>query len=108
MSLPTVPPSGSANISANARIVLEKRYLVKDASGQPVEKPEEMFWRVATTIASKSPAAVGRIQSSFLTVEALTLREGFRLEQAYTTELSETPDAKEARRAFLEKREPTF
>src|SRR3984957_4886164 len=51
MSLPTVPPSGSANISANARIVLEKRYLVKDASGQPVEKPEEMFWRVATTIA---------------------------------------------------------
>src|ERR1700722_14029503 len=51
MSLPTVPPSGSANISANARIVLEKRYLVKDASGQPVEKPEEMFWRVATTVA---------------------------------------------------------
>jgi ribonucleoside-diphosphate reductase alpha chain len=51
MSLPTVPPSGSANISANARIVLEKRYLIKDASGKPVEKPEEMFWRVATTIA---------------------------------------------------------
>jgi ribonucleoside-diphosphate reductase alpha chain len=51
MPLPTVPPSGPANISANARLVLEKRYLIKDASGQPVEKPEEMFWRVATTIA---------------------------------------------------------
>jgi ribonucleoside-diphosphate reductase alpha chain len=51
MPLPTVPPSGNAQISANARTVLEKRYLVKDTTGKPVEKPEEMFWRVATTIA---------------------------------------------------------
>jgi ribonucleoside-diphosphate reductase alpha chain len=51
MPLPTVPPSGNAQISANARTVLEKRYLVKDATGKPVEKPEEMFWRVATTVA---------------------------------------------------------
>jgi ribonucleoside-diphosphate reductase alpha chain len=51
MPLPTVPPSGPATISANARLVLEKRYLIKDATGQPIEKPEEMFWRVATTIA---------------------------------------------------------
>lgn len=63
---------------------------------------------VATAIASKSPAAVRRIRDSFSTVEALTLREGFRLEQNYTTELSKTPDAEEARRAFLEKRRPAF
>jgi ribonucleoside-diphosphate reductase alpha chain len=31
--------------------VLEKRYLVKDQTGTPTEQPEEMFWRVATTVA---------------------------------------------------------
>ncbi len=61
---------------------------------------------VATAIAAKSPAAVRTIRESFLTVEGLGLREGFRLEQNYTTALSKTPDAEEARRAFLEKRKP--
>ena len=63
---------------------------------------------VASAIAAKSPAAVRRIRDSFSTVEALTLREGFRIEQTYTTELSKTPDAAEARRAFIEKRKPVF
>jgi ribonucleoside-diphosphate reductase alpha chain len=51
MPLPTTPPSGPVPFSQNARTVLEKRYLIKDASGKPLEKPEEMFWRVAKTIA---------------------------------------------------------
>ena len=63
---------------------------------------------LATTIAQKSPTAVRRIRSSFGTVEALGLRDGFRLEQAYTTELSRSADAEEARRAFFEKRKPDF
>ncbi len=45
------PPVGTAPLSSNARTVLEKRYLVKDATGMPIERPEEMFWRVATTVA---------------------------------------------------------
>ena len=40
-----------AAISANARVVLEKRYLVKDDNGNPAETPEELFFRVAENIA---------------------------------------------------------
>jgi len=42
----------AAQLSANATTVLEKRYLIKDDAGKPVEKPEDLFWRVATTIAA--------------------------------------------------------
>jgi ribonucleoside-diphosphate reductase alpha chain len=49
--LPSKPPATPVSLSKNARIVLEKRYLVKDATGQPVEQPEDLFWRVATTVA---------------------------------------------------------
>ncbi len=51
MPFSTKPPEGLVTLTANARMVLEKRYLVKDTSGKPVEKPEEMFWRVATVVA---------------------------------------------------------
>jgi ribonucleoside-diphosphate reductase alpha chain len=39
-------------LSANARVVLEKRYLKKDKSGNVVESAQEMFRRVAKHIAS--------------------------------------------------------
>jgi ribonucleoside-diphosphate reductase alpha chain len=42
---------GSIPLSAPAISVLEKRYLRKDARGQVVESPEEMFRRVAGNIA---------------------------------------------------------
>lgn len=42
---------GSIRLSAPAISVLEKRYLRKDARGQVVESPEEMFRRVAGNIA---------------------------------------------------------
>ena len=51
MPLSPTPPVGLATLSANARTVLAKRYLVKDASGKPTETPEELFWRVATVVA---------------------------------------------------------
>ena len=51
MALPVTPPATPATLSQNARTVLDKRYLVKDKSGKSVETPEDMFWRVATTVA---------------------------------------------------------
>ena len=51
MPLTTTPPAAPATLSQNARTVLEKRYLTRDAKGKPAESPEEMFWRVATVIA---------------------------------------------------------
>jgi ribonucleoside-diphosphate reductase alpha chain len=40
-----------ADMNENARTILGKRYLKKDEAGHPVEEPEQMFWRVARTIA---------------------------------------------------------
>jgi len=61
----------AAELTENARIVLAKRYLKKDAEGRPVENAETMFWRVAKTIADvdadygASEAAVGEVARQF-------------------------------------------
>jgi ribonucleoside-diphosphate reductase alpha chain len=58
-------------LTDNARLVLERRYLKKDGSGNPTEKPEVMFWRVARTIADvdrdygASAAAVDEVARRF-------------------------------------------
>ena len=39
-------------ISENAKVVLEKRYLTKDANGKVLDSIEELFVRVASTIAA--------------------------------------------------------
>jgi len=40
------------NLTDNARIVLNKRYLIKDDTGNVIEEPEDMFFRIAENIAS--------------------------------------------------------
>jgi len=58
-------------LTENARIVLEKRYLKKDENGEPVEESHVMFWRVAYTIAKEdsrfgaSEAAVEEVARQF-------------------------------------------
>jgi ribonucleoside-diphosphate reductase alpha chain len=44
-------PRDDVRLSPNAITVLEKRYLIKDESGAPVESPRDLFWRVARTVA---------------------------------------------------------
>ena len=61
----------AAQLTENARTVLGKRYLKKDAIGRPTEEAETMFWRVAKTIADvdadygASDAAVGEVARQF-------------------------------------------
>ena len=38
-------------LSSNALKILEKRYLKKDTNGKVIEKPEDLFKRVANNIA---------------------------------------------------------
>jgi enoyl-CoA hydratase len=63
---------------------------------------------IAREIASKSPVAVRMLKESFGMVESMSLRDGYRLEQNMTVKLSASADAKEAQRAFVEKRKPVF
>src|SRR3954451_15800684 len=51
MPLASKPPVTPVSLSKTARIVLEKRSLVKVETGRPAETPEDLFWRVATVVA---------------------------------------------------------
>jgi enoyl-CoA hydratase len=63
---------------------------------------------MARTIAAKSPIAVQTMKDSLFTIENMTIKDGYRYEQNNTAFLSQTEDAKEAIRAFIEKRPPVF
>lgn len=68
----------SLNLSENAKKVLEKRYLKRDKDGNCIEKPEDMFRRVADTIAAgdlkfgKSESDVKKLSDRFY--KAITSR----------------------------------
>lgn len=63
---------------------------------------------VATTIATKSPIAMRLAKESMNRVEDLSLQDGYRTEQDYTARLQRFEDAREARHAFLERRDPDW
>ncbi len=63
---------------------------------------------LARDIARKSPIAVTKAKHAFNTAEGMPFRDGYRFEQTVTVELSKTEDAREAQRAFVEKRKPVF
>ncbi|WP_420635392.1 vitamin B12-dependent ribonucleotide reductase [Candidatus Palauibacter sp.] len=48
-------PAGLAEprLTDNARTVLARRYLKKDDTGEPIEEPRDLFWRVADVVASE-------------------------------------------------------
>jgi enoyl-CoA hydratase len=74
-------------------------------------KPDELMpeaMKLAAEIASKSPLGIRYAKTSCNMVELMPQRDAYRFEQNFTVELSKTEDAKEAKRAFLEKRKPNF
>jgi enoyl-CoA hydratase/carnithine racemase len=73
--------------------------------------PEELMptaLEIARTIASKSPVATGMFKHTLNTIEDMSLRDGYRYEQDMTAQIGKTEDAREAQRAFAEKRAPVF
>ncbi len=54
-----IPPLNAAlELSDNARVILEKRYLMRDEEGNPAEGPEGLFHRVAGAVARGEAEAV--------------------------------------------------
>ncbi|NDZ18274.1 enoyl-CoA hydratase [Variovorax sp. WS11] len=63
---------------------------------------------IARTIASKSPVSTRMGKHTLNVIEDMSLRDGYRYEQDMTAQIGKTDDAKEAQRAFAEKRAPVF
>lgn len=68
----------------------------------------EKAMEIARAIAAKSPIAVRLAKRTLNAIEDMTLRDGYRYEQDMTAEIARTEDAREAQRAFAEKRKPVF
>jgi enoyl-CoA hydratase len=74
----------------------------------PREALMDEAMKMARTIAAKSPMAMRLAKRAYNVCENMPQRDGYRFEQDITVQLSHTEDAKEAQRAFAEKRKPVF
>ena len=63
---------------------------------------------IAQVIASKSPVSTRMGKHTMNLIEDMSLRDGYRYEQDMTAQIGKSEDAKEAQRAFAEKRAPVF
>lgn len=73
--------------------------------------PEDLMptaLEMAAVIASKSPVSTRMGKHTLNVIEDMSLRDGYRYEQDMTAQIAKTDDAKEAQRAFAEKRAPVF
>ncbi|MCD6535385.1 MAG: vitamin B12-dependent ribonucleotide reductase [Deltaproteobacteria bacterium] len=68
--IPTLPKSATMPLfSDNAITVLERRYLKKNESGEVIEEPQDMLWRVACTIAEGETVFDSEADTKKLAVE---------------------------------------
>ncbi len=65
-------------------------------------------YEFARLLAGKSPIAMRLAKDAMNRIEHLPLKEAYRTEQDYTARLLRFEDAKEANRAFLDKRDPEW
>lgn len=76
-----------------------------------VVAPDELMpaaYRLAETIARKSPNAMRLAKAAFNATESLDLQPGYERECTYSARSRLHPDASEAASAWLEKRQPAF
>jgi enoyl-CoA hydratase len=74
----------------------------------PKEKLLGAAFELARKIASKSPRALRLAKWSLNGIELLDPKQSYRFEQGFTLELYTSPDSKEARDAFVQKRDAKF
>lgn len=74
----------------------------------PADRLMERAQAIASEISEKSPVAVRLGKLALNTGEFMTLRDGLRFETTQSRVLGDSEDAREAQRAFVEKRKPVF
>ncbi|MDR6889953.1 MULTISPECIES: enoyl-CoA hydratase/isomerase family protein [Variovorax] len=74
----------------------------------PAEQLMPLAMEIAQEIASKAPLAIAYAKQAANMMDLMPQRDGYRFEQNFTMALARTEDAKEARKAFLEKRKPVY
>jgi enoyl-CoA hydratase len=74
----------------------------------PRERLRDAALELARKIAGKSPRALRLAKWSLNGIELLDVKKSYRFEQGFTLELYTSPDSKEARDAFVEKRDAKF
>lgn len=74
----------------------------------PSEELETAATELAHRITRHSPVAIRIAKRSLNQIEYMDLKSGYQFEQGLTGELSGYEDAKEALRAFFERREPVY
>lgn len=78
---------------------------------QACVSPEDLLAtarNMAVKVAGFSPLATRLAKQSMNTIEHMSLRDGYRYEQEMTMQLGKSEDAREALKAFAEKRAPVF
>jgi enoyl-CoA hydratase len=74
----------------------------------PRERLRDEALALAQKIAGKSPRALRLAKASLNGIELLDPKQSYRFEQGFTLELYTSPESKEARDAFVEKRDASF
>jgi enoyl-CoA hydratase len=74
----------------------------------PASELMPLAMQIAQEIAGKAPLAVAYAKQAANMMDLMPQRDGYRVEQNFTMALSRTEDAQEARKAFLEKRQPVY
>jgi enoyl-CoA hydratase/carnithine racemase len=74
----------------------------------PADQLLPVTMALAREIAAKAPLAIMYAKRAANMVDVMPQRDAYRFEQEFTMALSRTEDAREARMAFLEKRQPQF